>query len=453
MKKDPNKGYIALLGWSLNAVEAAEKFDRRYVVVAPDWAEAYCQEHDIPYVPWNFERLNDRSMEIAQTLKDMGERGDIIKAIHRSLKDEGHTASLVTERNRFDPSRLTASPVTGVVKQFGRHDDTREGGFVIIRSLDGEHIHTKVSEGETFDTPRKGQVITLQPHQNGARKIDHSIADFAKTHDGIYSEARHATEGGNVSPAYARAHIRRLEALRKTKLVTRHQDGTWHIPKDYLERASGWLKIAKNSANPGNDIESRLILLYPVLALAGLEDTGIPIAEETGDHVTTNLPADAQTTPVRFGLGGAITLTPPSTTSAPMNAAQAKHRARMTEWQEMDAARGDQLQAKRDAELIFSLFDGFGIEVPVALWDALLTAPYLDDRQTVSTAVSHHLETAAMNLQRAKAVALALQAQQVAGAPNGDPKDLSDAIGALNHIGLTREARRLAVEILMTRGQ
>ncbi|MEP4546894.1 MAG: carboxylate--amine ligase [Saccharospirillum sp.] len=72
MKKDPNKGYIALLGWSLNAIEAAEKFDRRYVVVAPDWAEEYCLEHKIPYVPWNFERLNDRSMEIAQTLKDMG---------------------------------------------------------------------------------------------------------------------------------------------------------------------------------------------------------------------------------------------------------------------------------------------------------------------------------------------------------------------------------------------
>ncbi|MCH8542738.1 MAG: carboxylate--amine ligase [Alcanivorax sp.] len=72
MKKDPNKGYVALLGWSLSAVEAAESFDRRYVVVAPDWAEEYCRQHDIPYVPWNFERLNDRSMEIAQTLKDMG---------------------------------------------------------------------------------------------------------------------------------------------------------------------------------------------------------------------------------------------------------------------------------------------------------------------------------------------------------------------------------------------
>ncbi|MHA7880122.1 MAG: ATP-grasp domain-containing protein [Saccharospirillum sp.] len=72
MKKDPEKGYIALLGWSLNAVEAAESFDRRYVVVAPDWAEEYCEKHSIPYIPWNFERLNDRSMEIAETLKDKG---------------------------------------------------------------------------------------------------------------------------------------------------------------------------------------------------------------------------------------------------------------------------------------------------------------------------------------------------------------------------------------------
>ena len=72
MKKDPKKGYIALLGWSLNAVEAAEKFDRRYIVVAPDWAEEYCQQHNIPYLAWNFERLNDRSMEIAEKLKEKG---------------------------------------------------------------------------------------------------------------------------------------------------------------------------------------------------------------------------------------------------------------------------------------------------------------------------------------------------------------------------------------------
>lgn len=70
--RDPDKGYVALLGWVPNAVDALSRFDRRYVVVAPIWAADYCREHQIPFVPWDFERLNDRSMEIAETLRDMG---------------------------------------------------------------------------------------------------------------------------------------------------------------------------------------------------------------------------------------------------------------------------------------------------------------------------------------------------------------------------------------------
>ncbi|MDX1695251.1 MAG: carboxylate--amine ligase [Ketobacteraceae bacterium] len=70
--KDPNKGYIALLGWSLNAIKAAQKFDRRYVVVAPDWAEDFCTANNIPYIKWDFLRLNDRSLEIAERLKAEG---------------------------------------------------------------------------------------------------------------------------------------------------------------------------------------------------------------------------------------------------------------------------------------------------------------------------------------------------------------------------------------------
>lgn len=71
-EKSPDKGYIAILGWSLAAIEAAEAFDRRYVIVAPKWAADYAKEHDIPFVPWDFERINDRSFEIAQILQDMG---------------------------------------------------------------------------------------------------------------------------------------------------------------------------------------------------------------------------------------------------------------------------------------------------------------------------------------------------------------------------------------------
>lgn len=175
-----------------------------------------------------------------KTLRDMNERTQMVKAIHRSLEQNGYSVGLVTERNRFDPSSLSAQLVTGVVQQFGRPDDTREGGFVVIQSLGGEPIYAKVSESEIFETLRKGQIITFQPHQLGARKIDHSISDFAKSHNGTYSEVRHITEGGNISPAYAQAHVRRLEALRRKDLVKRHQDGTWHIPNNYLERASNY---------------------------------------------------------------------------------------------------------------------------------------------------------------------------------------------------------------------
>ncbi|MFO8026776.1 MAG: hypothetical protein R6U56_03835 [Opitutales bacterium] len=70
--KDPNKGYIALLGWSVNAIKAAQKFDRRYIVVAPEWATDFCAVNNIPFIPWDFIRLNDRSMEIAERLKAEG---------------------------------------------------------------------------------------------------------------------------------------------------------------------------------------------------------------------------------------------------------------------------------------------------------------------------------------------------------------------------------------------
>src|SRR6056297_897855 len=70
--KDPNKGYIALLGWSINAIKAAQKLDRRYIVVAPDWAADFCTANKIPVIPWDFVRLNDRSMEIAEVLKERG---------------------------------------------------------------------------------------------------------------------------------------------------------------------------------------------------------------------------------------------------------------------------------------------------------------------------------------------------------------------------------------------
>lgn len=70
--KNPEKGYIAILGWSLNAIDAIDRFDRRYVIVAPEWARSYAEQNNIPFVAWDFERLNERSLEIAEKLQAQG---------------------------------------------------------------------------------------------------------------------------------------------------------------------------------------------------------------------------------------------------------------------------------------------------------------------------------------------------------------------------------------------
>ncbi|WP_417828970.1 antifreeze glycopeptide [Thalassospira sp.] len=245
------------------------------------------------------------------------------------------------------------------------------------------------------------------------------------------------------------------------------------IAANNFERAADWLQVAKSSANASNDISSRLSLLYPVLAVSGLEETGAVPARSVAVNAGLNSPQQNGSQPASqqsFGLGGAVvsdapissdgmasaTVMPDSTspedvkTASDRAAALARHRARMIEWHEMQAPRGDQAAAKRYSELVFNLFEGFGIEVPDALWDGVLTAPYAEDRLTTSSAVSHHLSSAAAARQKAKAVAMAIQAQQIATAANADPKVLSDTVSSLQGIGLADDARRLATELLMS---
>jgi hypothetical protein len=112
-----------------------------------------------------------------------------------------------------------------VVRHYGRPDDTLPEGFVIIDSEAGTSLYAKVVNDDVFETLKSGQVVTLAPHSRGPRSIDRSIAAFAEARDGSYSEAAHVLEGDRVSEEYARAHVRRLEALRRHKVVVRQADG------------------------------------------------------------------------------------------------------------------------------------------------------------------------------------------------------------------------------------
>ncbi|MFP3943351.1 MAG: acetyl-CoA carboxylase biotin carboxylase subunit family protein [Alphaproteobacteria bacterium] len=69
---DDTHSYVALLGWSLKAIDAIDRFNRKYIVVGPSWAQEYADEHDIPFLRWEFTRFNENSLELAEELAEMG---------------------------------------------------------------------------------------------------------------------------------------------------------------------------------------------------------------------------------------------------------------------------------------------------------------------------------------------------------------------------------------------
>ncbi|MDQ0219599.1 ATP-grasp domain-containing protein [Peribacillus cavernae] len=58
----------ALLGWSLQAIEAIDKLNRPYVVVGPPEFQDFADKNEIQFVAWQFERLNERSNELYEKL-------------------------------------------------------------------------------------------------------------------------------------------------------------------------------------------------------------------------------------------------------------------------------------------------------------------------------------------------------------------------------------------------
>lgn len=64
--------YTALIGWSVQAIEAAAKMNRPFIVVGPPDFESYAEKHEIPFVGWDFNKINESSDHLYMQLKEMG---------------------------------------------------------------------------------------------------------------------------------------------------------------------------------------------------------------------------------------------------------------------------------------------------------------------------------------------------------------------------------------------
>lgn len=192
------------------------------------------------------EKLTRQSWRLApdveDTLKSLGERGDIIKAYHRALgQGEDQSQKPVQDQRRdlgsviYNPGQGDTTKLVGRVRAKGILDDVSDRAYVVLDTVGGRTVFVKMGGALQIEDLAKGQIIELTPRRFAPRPSDYTIEKIAARNRRVYSVAFHDQLDPSASPDYLEAHVRRLEALRRAGLVTRRQDGSWHVPENYLE--------------------------------------------------------------------------------------------------------------------------------------------------------------------------------------------------------------------------
>ena len=181
-------------------------------------------------------RLADR---LEERLREMGERGDIIRTLQRELRASGlqrlPADSIVHARSGI------AAPITGRVVARGLSDELLDRHYLVIDGVDGRIHRLDIGDGSGVEPLAQGAIVKIVPAERGTRAADRTIADIASAHGGRYDADSHRRRDETASEDYVQAHVRRLEALRRGGAgVDRLADGSWSIPQDYLDRAASW---------------------------------------------------------------------------------------------------------------------------------------------------------------------------------------------------------------------
>ncbi|MEO8301759.1 MAG: relaxase/mobilization nuclease RlxS [Rhizomicrobium sp.] len=177
-------------------------------------------------------RLQD---DMEPVLRRMGERGDIIKAMHRELSSAGVERG-VGHYAIFDPAAHAETPLIGRVVAGGIADEDKDSHFVVLDGVDGRAHYVDIGSGESGEPP-PGSIIAVRAAKAEARQADRTIAAIAERNGGVYSVASHQRFDPSAGREFVEAHVRRLEAMRREGgHAERHTDGTWTVPKDFVER-------------------------------------------------------------------------------------------------------------------------------------------------------------------------------------------------------------------------
>jgi hypothetical protein len=175
---------------------------------------------------------------IEERLRAMGERHDIVRTMQRALTARG------LERRASERAHVLGladgKPLVGRLVARGLSDEGRDLHYLTVDGLDGRTHYADIGRGEGTEPLPEGAIVRLScPPAGGARAADRTVARIAAGNGGLYSEELHLLSEPGAHIEYVRAHVRRLEAIRRgVGGPERQPDGSWKIGEDHLETAA-----------------------------------------------------------------------------------------------------------------------------------------------------------------------------------------------------------------------
>jgi hypothetical protein len=133
-----------------------------------------------------------------------------------------------------------AQAIEGQLVHYGPADDLGGSFLAVVETGRGELRYARLereADLAALDGAGPGAIVTLEPNVPAPGPADHAIAAIAERTGGLYSADLHFAETPGVSRGLVEANIRRLEAMRRTSLVTRTADGVFIVGQDHLKRA------------------------------------------------------------------------------------------------------------------------------------------------------------------------------------------------------------------------
>lgn len=172
------------------------------------------------------------------TLRRLAERGDIVRTMQREFTRRGMDRASA-DQAIYDPSAPDARPLVGRLIGRGLADEHADHHYLIVDGIDGRSHYVAIGKGAGLDIVPEGAVIRIDPQRADARAVDRTVAAVATANAGRYDIDAHLLHDPSATQAFAEAHVRRLEAMRRLSgNVTREPSGQWIIAEDHLERAA-----------------------------------------------------------------------------------------------------------------------------------------------------------------------------------------------------------------------